>query len=1001
MIFLQRQQFLLAKIALVVILFITLYTPRQVHAAAFQTNNYGASSTIDVATVDLNNDGHLDLATVLQPGNGTSSFSIRLGNGDGTFGAETAYTFSGYASAITYADFNGDSNIDLAITRASPSSYLILLGNGDGTFQPPLSASIGGTSNFIAAADFDHDGKMDLAMTYVSGSNVYVMLGNGDGTFQASTSFGTGSVTFQLTAKDFNGDGNPDLAVVSYLDRKINVLLGNGDGTFAVKVDYSAGQFAQRVATGDLNKDGILDMVVCSSSGAITILLGNGDGTFQNLGNKSFGVDPRAVLIGDYIGDGEADILIANFGLSSNIFSIFEGHGDGTFESAKRYGYSGEGSTSLQMMSGDFNEDGWLDVVIIRQLGSTVDVVLANHRIAQLQSLNLSGGAALHMPFDTETLIYTSRVPYSVYGIDVTPTVTDATATVTVGVYGDTQETVNSGQPSSSLPLNVGVNTIEVTVTAQDGTTIQTYTVDVTRERNTDASLSGLSLTGGAALSPSFLSSTLNYASTVAYSQSSIQVTPVADATATMKVKVNGGTPEAVNSGQPSSSLPLNVGVNTIEVTVTAQDGTTIQTYTVDVTRERNTDASLSGLSLTGGAAISPTFLSSMLNYASAVAYSQSSIQVTPVADATATVVVKVNGGTPEAVDSGQPSSSLPLNVGVNTIEVTVTAQDGTTTQTYTVNVTRLAETNTGSGSVQLSSNADLKQLTVKVNGDELKLTPIFTAEMTSYQAQTSASEVSIEAFASDPGASVTLGGINLVGNTTVALTNGDNVFKIIVKAENGTVKSYSLTIQRQTELAPLPVESPACAFLDIKGHWAELHICEAAEKGIVKGKLETEFDPQGLVTRVEFTTMLLRALGVTSEAVGGNKQIFTDQAQIPSWAIATVSHAVEMAIVQGYPDGSFQPMQTVTRSEMAAMLARAMKWDTQLDPKTTFADDADIPKWARESIYTSASRGLLNGREGNRLVPGGMTTRADAATVMLRVWNLSRAMVGQGQTAH
>lgn len=788
--FLQRQQFLFAKIALVVILFITLHTPRQANAAAFQANNYGASPTMDVASVDLNNDGNLDLATVLQPGNGNSSVSIRLGNGDGTFGAATAYTFSGNSSAITFADFNGDSNIDLATASGVPSSYSILLGNGDGTFQPPLFASTGSTPNYLAAADFDKDGKIDLAMTYSGGSNVYVKLGNGDGTFQASTSFGTGSGTYQLTAKDFDGDGNPDLAVVSFIDRQVSVLLGNGDGTFAVKVDYPTGQYSQRVATGDLNKDGILDMVVCSSSGSITILLGNGDGTFQNLGNKSFGVDPRAVLIGDFIGDGEVDILIANFGVSSNIFSIFEGHGDGTFKASKRYGYSGEGGASLQMMSGDFNEDGWLDVVLIKQLGSTVDVVLANHRNAQLQSLNLSGGAALHMPFHTETLTYTSSVPYSVYGIDVTPTVTDATATVTVGVYGDT----------------------------------------------------------------------------------------------------------------------------------------------------------------------------------------------------------------PEAVDSGQPSSSLPLSVGVNTIEVTITAQDGTTTQTYTLKVTRVSEESTGGGSVPLSSNADLKQLTVKANGDELKLTPVFTAETTSYQVQTSADEVSIEAFTSDAGASVTLGEATLVGGKIVALTKGDNAFEIIVKAENGTVKSYSMTIQRQTVIAPLPAESLACTFLDINGHWAEFQICEAAEKGIVKGISEKEFDPQGLVTRVEFTAMLLRTLGVTSEHAA-DKLSFTDQVQIPAWAVHTVSPAVKMGIVQGYSDGSFRPMQTVSRSEMAAMLARAMNWDITQGIKTTFADDTDIPKWARESIYTAAGRGLLNGRDGNRFVPDGMATRAEATAVVLRVWNLSRSMDGQGQT--
>lgn len=291
----------------------------------------------------------------------------------------------------------------------------------------------------------------------------------------------------------------------------------------------------------------------------------------------------------------------------------------------------------------------------------------------------------------------------------------------------------------------------------------------------------------------------------------------------------------------------------------------------------------------------------------------------------------------------------------------------------------------TGSGSLQLSSNADLKQLTVKAGGDELALTPVFAAGTTSYRVETSADEVSIEAVSSDAKATVILGEATLALGKTVALTEGDNVFELIVKAENGTVKSYILTIQRQTEIAPLPVESPACAFRDIKGHWAEQHICEALEKGIVKGNSETEFHPQGLVTRVEFATMLIRTLGVTP-GPAADKLIFTDQDQIPAWATTMVSDAVEIGILQGYPDGSLRPMQTVSRSEMAAMIARAMKWDIDQGQMTAFADDADIPSWAKGYINATAQRGLLNGREGNQFSPSEPATRAEAAVILLRL---------------
>ena len=84
---------------------------------------------------------------------------------------------------------------------------------------------------------------------------------------------------------------------------------------------------------------------------------------------------------------------------------------------------------------------------------------------------------------------------------------------------------------------------------------------------------------------------------------------------------------------------------------------------------------------------LTPAFASGTLSYTASVSNATTSITVTPtVADATATV--KVNGTT---VVSGNPSGPIALAVGSNVITTVVTAQDGTTTRTYTVTVTRAA----------------------------------------------------------------------------------------------------------------------------------------------------------------------------------------------------------------------------------------------------------------------------------------------------------------------
>jgi hypothetical protein len=197
-----------------------------------------------------------------------------------------------------------------------------------------------------------------------------------------------------------------------------------------------------------------------------------------------------------------------------------------------------------------------------------------------------------------------------------------------------------------------------------------------------NADLSNLVLSSGT-LTPVFATGTLNYTANVESSVTSITVTPTAaDTTAT--IKVNN---VVVASGAASGAINLTVGANTITMVVTAaQDGTTTKTYTVTVTRAPSSNANLSNLGLSSGT-LSPVFASGTQDYTATVTDSVTSITVTPTAsDSTATI--QVNG---VAVTSGTASGAINLNVGANTITTLVTAQDGTTTKTYTVTVTRAA----------------------------------------------------------------------------------------------------------------------------------------------------------------------------------------------------------------------------------------------------------------------------------------------------------------------
>lgn len=128
-----------------------------------------------------------------------------------------------------------------------------------------------------------------------------------------------------------------------------------------------------------------------------------------------------------------------------------------------------------------------------------------------------------------------------------------------------------------TVPLKEGeVTLVKVEVAAEDGSTIKNYFIQVTRLSASDASLSDLRLSVFANLCPNFSSNVTSYSTSVPFSCSSVEVTPVvADKKTAVKV----------NDGESKETVVLNFGETVVEVEVTSPDGSNKQTYTLLISR--------------------------------------------------------------------------------------------------------------------------------------------------------------------------------------------------------------------------------------------------------------------------------------------------------------------------------------------------------------------------------------------------------------------------------
>ena len=190
----------------------------------------------------------------------------------------------------------------------------------------------------------------------------------------------------------------------------------------------------------------------------------------------------------------------------------------------------------------------------------------------------------------------------------------------------------------------------------------------------------------------------------------------------------------------------------------------------------------------------------------------------------------------------------------------------------------------------------------------------------------------------------------------------------------NGVVKNIPVTVKEATATpTPVPTVKPTEAPV----------INTEYTKPYASGYDDGSFLPNNNITRGELAAMIAR-LSYGDDLPDGMYQASFPDVDSDAWFNKYIGYLEDKDVLSGYEDGTFRPMDTITRGEISAVIARAQRYD--LISYNGIFTDVTENDWAKDYIETLADKNIVSGYEDGTFGPYSPLTRAEAVAIINRV---------------